>query len=71
MISDIRLDSFVYIPSLNTVIGYNSNENETLYYPPEVQSSSKTLIFDTRFIEVSARIKVRLTSKLVSSCECN
>ena len=38
----------VFIPPPNMVIDYPSNENETPYYPPQVEPSSWTLIFDTR-----------------------
>ena len=38
----------VFIPSPNMVFNYDPNENETLHYPPQVDSSSRTLIFDTK-----------------------
>jgi hypothetical protein len=38
----------VIISPSNMVIDYHSNENETLHHPPQVESSSRTIIFDTR-----------------------
>ena len=38
----------VFIPPSNMVIDYHPNENETLHYPPQVDSSSRTIIFDTK-----------------------
>jgi hypothetical protein len=37
----------VFIPPSNIVID-PPNENETLYYPPQVEPSSRTFIFDTK-----------------------
>ena len=37
----------VFIPP-SMVIDYHLNENETPYYPPQVEPSSRTLIFDTK-----------------------
>jgi len=38
----------VLIPQPNVSINYNQNENETCNYPPQVEPSSRTLIFDTK-----------------------
>jgi hypothetical protein len=38
----------VLIPPSNMVIDYHPNENEMLHYPPQVDSSSRTIIFDTK-----------------------
>jgi hypothetical protein len=38
----------VFIPPSNMVINYHPNENETLHYPPQVNSSSSIIIFDTK-----------------------
>ena len=32
----------------NMAIDYRPNENETLYYPSQVEPSSRTLVFDTK-----------------------
>jgi predicted transcriptional regulator len=38
----------VFIPPPNMVIDYPPNENEIPYYSPQVEPSSRTLIFDTK-----------------------
>jgi hypothetical protein len=38
----------IFIPPSNMVIDYYPNENQSLHYPPRVESSSRTLIFDTK-----------------------
>ena len=38
----------VLIPQPNMSVNYNQNENETSHYPSQVESSSRTLIFDTK-----------------------
>ena len=38
----------VFVPPPNMVINYHHNENETPYCPPQVDPSSRTLIFDTK-----------------------
>jgi uncharacterized protein YerC len=37
-----------FVPSSNMVIDYHQNENESLSYPPRVESASRTIIFDTK-----------------------
>ena len=38
----------VFIPSSIMMIDHHPNEYETLHYPPQVEPSSRTLIFDTK-----------------------
>jgi predicted nuclease with TOPRIM domain len=45
---EVILTNDVFIPSPNMVFNYDPNENETLYYPPQVEPSSRTFIFDTK-----------------------
>jgi hypothetical protein len=45
---EVNFMNDVIISPSNMVIDYHSNENETLHHPPQVESSSRTIIFDTR-----------------------
>jgi predicted transcriptional regulator len=45
---DIISTNDVFIPSPNRVFNYYRSENKTLHYPPQVEPSSRTLIFDTK-----------------------
>ena len=38
----------VFIPSSIMMIDHHPNEYETLHYPPQVEPSSRALIFDTK-----------------------
>ena len=38
----------VFIPSSIMMIDHHPNEYETLHYPPQVEPSFRTLIFDTK-----------------------
>jgi ribosomal protein S4 len=45
---DIISTNDVFIPSPNRVFNYYRSENKTLHYPPQVESSSRAIIFDTK-----------------------
>jgi predicted transcriptional regulator len=45
---DIISTNDVSIPPPNMAINYHQNQNEMLHYHPQVESSSRTLIFDTK-----------------------
>ncbi|HYZ58757.1 MAG TPA: hypothetical protein VE544_03790, partial [Nitrososphaeraceae archaeon] len=51
--TEVKQENFIsmndtFIPPPNMVIDYRQNENETLYYPSQVEPSSRTLVFDTK-----------------------
>jgi hypothetical protein len=45
---DIISTNDVLIPPPNMAINYHQNQNEMLHYHPQVEPSSRTLIFDTK-----------------------